>query len=232
MAQNARQHTIPAGSETSVNRATFFETFGNSIHDVVPVANATARAALVGDLDAAGQDVTSSNPLVVLRGDAPGGHRVEYSYDGSVWLPASGVHHFSSKAAADSFGTANGSLLSVGDRAYAAGVELTWTGTQWVGDWRSASVSGSGFEVFGNGVRFRRIGSVVYFDVYATKATPWTANWSVAPIPSEHRPSANVSQVSIFGDVPREVQFTPAGSVVIVRAGDTGIALSGSYSVG
>lgn len=129
MASNARKHTIPMGADKSFNRATIFETFGNSINDVVPVANATERAQVVSDLVAKGAGPTATDPLVVIRGDAPGLHRVEYTYDGSVWL--TDVLFFASKSAADTFGAANGGLLTAGDRAIAAGVEYRWSGTAW-----------------------------------------------------------------------------------------------------
>lgn len=131
MASNARKHTIPAGADKSFNRAMLFETFGNSINDVIPVANATDRAQVVSDLAAKGVGPTAADPLVVIRGDAPGLHRVEYSYDGSVWLPASGVLEFASKAAADGWGSANGGLLGVGDTCRIGGVEYVWWGTKW-----------------------------------------------------------------------------------------------------
>ena len=234
---NARKQKTPSGSDTTVSRATIFEAFGNSIRDVVPVANVTERAQLVAALTAAGEAPSTTAPLVVHRADAPGTERVEYTVDGLIFLPASGRLRFASKAAADSFGISNGALLSVNDRAMAAGVELTWTGTQWVGDWRSSSTGGSGpggsgFEVFGPGIRFRRVGYTVFYDVFATRPSPWELdNWSVAPIPVDHRPATTISHVSIYGDTPKELQFTAAGSVVVAKKGSIGIAASGSYPV-
>lgn len=131
MAQNSRKHTIPAGTETSVRRETIFETFGNTISDIVPVANATDRGAVVTDLTADGVAPSSSRPLTVLRADADGLHRLEYSYDGSVFLPASGRLKFDTTAAADSWGAANGGLLAPGDVAMVAGIETRWSGTAW-----------------------------------------------------------------------------------------------------
>lgn len=128
MASNARKHVIPAGTETNVTRETIFETFGNSMHDLIPVANTTERAQAVLDLVAAGVGPSSTNPVVVVRGDAPGLHRIEYSYDGTVFLPASGVLQFASLAAATSWATANPGLLITGDRCRINGADYEWAG--------------------------------------------------------------------------------------------------------
>lgn len=128
---NARKHSIPAGTDQSITRATIFEDFANSIRDVVPVANTTERTQLVSALTAKGQAPAVGKPLLVHRADAPGLHRLEYTVDGTIWLPASGALTFASKAAADSFGTANGGLLSVDDEARVNGVIYRWSGTAW-----------------------------------------------------------------------------------------------------
>jgi len=128
---NARKHVIPAGGEQSISRLTVFESFGLSINDVVPVANTTERAQVVSALTAKGRGPSATRPLVVHRADAPGLHRIEYTINGTVWIPTSGVLDFATKAAADSFGTANGGLLLVGDRARVGGVMYRWTGTKW-----------------------------------------------------------------------------------------------------
>lgn len=126
---NARKHQIPAGSDLSINRATIFETFGNSINDVIPVANVTERSQLVSALNAKGVGPSSTNPLVVIRADAPGLHRIEYTYDGTVWL--SDVLTFASKSTADAFGAASGGLLIVGDECVISGVRWRWSGSDW-----------------------------------------------------------------------------------------------------
>lgn len=133
---NARKHTIPAGGDKSFNRATIFEAFGNSIHDVVPVASVLERTQLVSALNAKGVGPSPTNPVVVLRGDARGLHRIEYCMEstGTIWLPASGVLDFANKSAADSFGSANPGLLTAGDRCRISGTEWRWTGTKWVPD--------------------------------------------------------------------------------------------------
>jgi hypothetical protein len=133
MATNARKQTIPSGSDTTVSRATIFEIFGNSIRDVVPVASTTERTQLVTALTSAGQAPSATKPLVVTRADAPGTRRIEYTLDGTLWFSASGQLDFASKTAADSFGTANPGLLTLGDKAMVAGFEYIWTASGWAG---------------------------------------------------------------------------------------------------
>lgn len=128
---NARKHVIPTGTEASFSRATIFTTFGNSIRDVVPVANTTERTSVVSALNTAGQGPTSARPLVIYRHDAPGLHRLEYTVDGTVFLPASGVLRFATKSAADTWATSNSGYLSVGDVCFVANVRHRWDGAAW-----------------------------------------------------------------------------------------------------
>jgi hypothetical protein len=128
---NARGHKVPLGSETSITRETIFEAFGNSIRDFVPVANVTARAQLVADLTAEGEGPTSARPIVVYRHDAPGLHRIEYTTDGTLWLPGSGQLVFADDAARDSWTTSNSGLLVAGDLCVSASLRYWWNGTQW-----------------------------------------------------------------------------------------------------
>lgn len=130
MMTNARKHVTPDGDDVSVTRATIFEQFGQSINDVVPVANTTERGQLVTDLVAAGVGPSSSRPLIVLRGDAPGLHRLEYTYDGSVWI-TSGDLRFSTTATRDSWTTANPGLLTAGDQCIVGATTYVWSGTAW-----------------------------------------------------------------------------------------------------
>ena len=127
--KNARRHTIPKGDEASFTRDVIFSSFGLSINDIIPVANATERAMVIDDLVEKGAGPTAARPVFVARGDAPGLHRVEYTQDGSVWLPVSGVLRFTTKEAADAFGTSSPGRLSVGDRCFAGGVEYRWAGS-------------------------------------------------------------------------------------------------------
>lgn len=128
---NKRGHVIPTGAETSVNRATIFETYGNSIRDVVPVASVTARTQLVSDLSGVGQAPSATKPLYVWRADAPGLHRIEATSDGTVWVPASGVLQFASTGARDTWTTANGGLLTHGDVCWVGSASFVYWGSQW-----------------------------------------------------------------------------------------------------
>lgn len=134
---NTRKHIIPLESEASFNRDTIFNDFGNSIHDVVPVAGTSARASLVSAMSPV---VSATNPLVVARADAPGLHRIEASFDGTVWLPASGILRFTTEAAANSWALSNNAYLTAGDRCFAGGSEYVWQGGS---TWKLARLSGT-----------------------------------------------------------------------------------------
>ncbi len=174
MALNSRRHTVPAGTDQSVSRATIFETFGNSIHDVVPVANSTDRAQLVSDLTAAGRTPTTTDPLVVYRADAPGLHRFEWSPDGSAWIPVDGVLRFADKAAATAWATANASMLTAGDEAIIGGVRVPWSGTEWeLWPWENITPAAGWTANTGSGTpRIRRDGHIVTYQggVYGSGA--------------------------------------------------------------
>lgn len=144
---DARKRTIPAGGDPSVSRVTIFEAFGLSINDVVPVVNATERAQVVTDLNAKNQGPTSSRPLIVSRADARGLHRIEYSYDGTVWLPASSELTFASVSDATSWATSNPSLLTAGDECIIAGVAYVWQGGAWRA--RAAQIANPGTTIAG-----------------------------------------------------------------------------------
>ena len=162
---NARKHAIPAGTDQSITRATIFEDFANSIRDVVPVANTTERTQLASALTAKGQAPAVGKPLLVHRADAPGLHRLEYTVDGTIWLPASGALTFASKAAADSFGTANGGLLSSGDECRVGTTVYRWSGTLWYlptsGGVVSAGTNASGAVVVSHGMGKAPLGVTV-----------------------------------------------------------------------
>lgn len=66
-------------------RARFIERFRES-EQIVYVANTTARAQLVTEI-ASWFTPTSTTPLYVHRGDAPTWAKVEYTTDGSTWIP-------------------------------------------------------------------------------------------------------------------------------------------------
>jgi hypothetical protein len=132
MAQNARKHEIPNPGDLTVTWETIFETFGNSINDVVPVATTAERAQVVAALAAAGQGPSPTRPLIVARGDAPGLRRVEVTFDGVEFVPlGAGGLRFATREEANSWGTANGGLLSAGDRAVINNLDARWSGTGW-----------------------------------------------------------------------------------------------------
>lgn len=85
MASNARRHIVPAPGEPPRRRA--FDDLSLSINDVIPVANATARAQLVADLAAAGAPVSTTRPLYVHRADTG---VTERTTNGTLWLRVAG----------------------------------------------------------------------------------------------------------------------------------------------
>lgn len=97
--------------------------------------------------------------------------------------------------------------------------------------WQEITPSGTGFTPYGTGIKFMRINRVVYFNVSATNSSWGVGDWAIAPIPVGFRPSETMTFTSSYNDVAREVQFTPAGTVVAVKAGSGGITVSGSYPV-
>lgn len=149
---NARGHVIPSASDLSISRATIFQEFGESIRDVVPVANTTARTTLVSALTAAGETPSSTKPLYVYRQDAPGLHRIEYTADGTNWVTVSGLQFFASTSARDSWTTTNVALLSVGDECFVSNVIYSWSGstwlpnlmTSWTPSWENLSIGSGG----------------------------------------------------------------------------------------
>lgn len=195
MALNARRHTIPAGTDQTINRATIFETFGQSVHDVVPVASATDQDLLVSDMQAASVGPSTSNPLVTVRADAPGLHRIELTTDGTTWVPASGVLHFVDDTAKDTFTASNPGLFSIGDRCFAGGIEYRWNGT-WVRfdtGWLNVTLD-SAYTYQNRTPQVRRVGSVVYYrgDVKpktGTFAASAVITVGTAGVPLEARPT-------------------------------------------
>jgi len=225
---NARKHLIPSGTDTTVSRETIFETWGNSIRDVVPVANETERAQLVTALQASdvGQGPSGARPLYVHRLDAPGMHRTEYTTDGVTWITASGTQFFPDVATANAFGTANGSLLNVGDKARIAGVPYEWSGTAWVGGWNDLVFSNQ-WDRHPNtnypkpGVS--RINGVVWVrgTLQRTVQSDSAPGQLIATLPLGYRPSA-IQVATIWANgAARSVEVRPDGAVLV---GDTAIS--------
>ncbi|MEA1264150.1 hypothetical protein MicroSTF_13995 [Microbacterium sp. STF-2] len=228
--QNARKHKIPGGGEQTVNRKMLFEDFGNSIRDIVPVASINERGQLLTALSNAGEAPTPARPLVVLRADARGLHRIEYTTDGTIWLPASGVLDFQTKALADSFGSSNGGLISVGDTCTAAGVSYYWTGASWDRDTAWAALTlGNSWVNFGAPFRnaaYKREngwvslrGSIKAGEVGVTKP--------IATLPTGFRPIGGDEQYLVPANLgTADLRVATDGSIYIAairNGGDNGV---------
>lgn len=130
MSTDVKKQTSFAAGETPTRAA--FAAAVLSISGVVPATNATDQAQIVSGLASTAYPVGSTRPLTTTRGDAPALHQVEVSRDGTVFVPQSGVLHFASDSARDTWTTSNSSLLVAGDRCVSASVEFAWNGTVWV----------------------------------------------------------------------------------------------------
>lgn len=224
--QNARKHIIPSNGDTSVTPETIFEAFGESIRDVVPVANITERDQLVDALVDAGQGPTGARPLYVHRLDAPGLHRTEYTVDGVAWVTASGTQFFADVAAANQFGVSYGSLLSVGDKARIAGVPYEWSGTAWVGGWNNLEFANQWDRHPNTNYptpAVSRISGVVWVrgTLQRTVSTDGVPGQLIATLPVGYRPSA-IQVATIWANgTARSVEVRPDGAVLV---GDTAIS--------
>lgn len=138
MTQDAKRHKTLAAGENPTRAGLAASIL--SVNDVVPVASATEQAQVVAALSGSEFPVGSGRPLTTARADARGLHSIEVSRDGSVFVPASGVLSFTSKANATSWAAANGALLSYGDQAALPDAVLWWNGTKWLGDSPAALV--------------------------------------------------------------------------------------------
>ena len=231
---NARKHVIPAGAEQSITRQSIFGAFGNSIRDVVPVANTTERGQLVTSLTSAGEAPSATKPLVVLRADAPGLHRLEYTTNGSTWLPGSGTLFFATKAAADSFGTGNGGLLTVGDQCRVGIATYAWSGTAWVitdTGWVALTLNAN-WAVYtgGEAPKYRVVNGILHM-AGRTNATA-AAGGVIGVLPAKVRPSS-VGHLLVFtgwsdshGIVQLLVGHASGEGVLVQGAGATRIGVS------
>lgn len=130
MATDAKKHSTIAAGEKPTRAAIAAGLL--SINDIIPVSGGTEANQVAAAVAALGQNL-ATNPVFVSRADARGLHRVEYTYDGTTWLPASGVLSFASKGAADTWASANSTLLTFGDTAQLSNATLEWNGTKWIG---------------------------------------------------------------------------------------------------
>lgn len=232
---NNRRHIIPLGAEASFTRAVIFEQFGESIHDVVPVANVAARAQLVSDLIADEAGPSPANPLVVYRADAPGLHRLESTTDGTVWVPASGVLRFGDLAAAQSWATANPSLLTLGDRCYVGGVEHAWTGA-WsprASAWTVVPAADPTWSTAGaygyRGLSVRASGEMIRLEGVISRTSGTIADGFVGGvIPAGFRPSTRVWVPSGFSPLTASARVI---EVVVETNGDVKFSLAGQPDI-
>jgi hypothetical protein len=56
-----------------------------SVRDPIPVASVTARGSLITTLTGLGITASTSNPIFVVRADAPAGRQLEWTFDGTNW---------------------------------------------------------------------------------------------------------------------------------------------------
>lgn len=83
MATDVRAHTVPAATDHPSRAALL--ALSLSTRDPIPVANTTARAALIVSLASAGITPTTANPVFVFRADAGAGFELEVTTDGTNW---------------------------------------------------------------------------------------------------------------------------------------------------
>lgn len=140
MSTDIRKHTSIAAGEKPTRAALAASIL--SVSDIVPVANGTEANQIATALVAAGQTLANT-PLTVRRADAPGMHTLEVTKDGTNWAPASGVGHFSTTGARDTWTTTNSALLVAGDTCVAANVTYRWDGSLWYIPVAGATVSSS-----------------------------------------------------------------------------------------
>lgn len=83
MATDARNHTVPAAAGHPARADILSLALG--IRDLIPVANTTARAAVITAMASAGVSVSTSNPVFVYRADARPDSAIEVTTDGTTW---------------------------------------------------------------------------------------------------------------------------------------------------
>lgn len=116
MATDARNHTVPAASGHPARADILSLALG--IRDLIPVANTTARAAVITAMASAGVSVSTSNPVFVYRADARPDSAIEVTTDGTTWktiVIGTGLQTFTPAL------TASGTNPTMGTGATAAG---------------------------------------------------------------------------------------------------------------
>lgn len=188
MATDVKKHTSPAAGETPSRAAIAAAIL--SINDIVPVANTTEANIVAAAVAAAGQDLATT-PLFVSRADARGLHRIEYTYNGTVWLPFSGVLTFADRTAADAWAAANSGLLVAGDRGVVNGADARWSGTAWIIDDETATPTlAAGWNAPSTNVVTRRAGiAVATFN--ASRSSDSAVDAVAVTIPAGYRGGRN-----------------------------------------
>ncbi len=202
MATDIKKHVSPAAGEVP-SRAQLAGMI-LSANDVIPVANATEQAQVITALNSAGVGPTSSRPILFSRADAPGLHRIEYTFDGVVFVPTSGVPRFADLPAATAWAAANGALLTAADRCVAGGVEYRWTGTVWVpttGAINPTAVTGSGVSIGAAGqIVLTNVAASTTLQIQGVFSGAFRNYRAVAQFTS--KPSAAVTVQGIVGSTP------------------------------
>ncbi|MBW9094649.1 hypothetical protein JNB62_13210 [Microbacterium jejuense] len=217
MSTDVKKHTTLAPGEVPSRAAIAAAIL--SINDVIPVANsveANQVAAAIGVY-----------PVFVARADARGLHRIEYTYNGTVWLPFSGTLQFANDAARDAWTTSNSAYLVAGDQCISNGFDGWWDGTAWIQDYGptapSYAAGWSDYVASGwTGVRIQRRSRIVFGTGAAAKATI-TAGETLMTLPVGSRPSAQTKGVN--------VHVTTAGLVIAGAAGSVAMDLSFAFPV-
>lgn len=106
--------TVPAGTDL-YNLAPDLKTMAESATVIIPVADTTARAAVV-----AATTPSATNPLYVHRADGTTGFELEVSEDGTAWHPVGGRGGLKSA----STGYPNGDITTAHGLGYAPSVVI------------------------------------------------------------------------------------------------------------
>lgn len=85
---------------------------------IIPVANATERAAVGGSLIAQGTAPSAARPFFVFRADAPAGLQLEYTTNGTLWYSqAASIETTVNLTLLNGWQTANGDTPAVSRRS-------------------------------------------------------------------------------------------------------------------
>lgn len=218
MATDARLHS--AFSSTEHPDMAGLNAMSLSINDVMPASNATTQASQAATLSGAGVSF-SATPLVTIRADAPGLHRIEYSYDGSVFLPGSGTLHFASVSAMNTWTTANSALLTSGDVCNVAGALYTWTGTAWTANdtgWVGLTLA-SGYT---GTIEARSLGGIVLLQGQITKTAGFATSTvydAVITMPAQFTPGYWVNRMCSGNSAPNAARCDINGSDLQIITG-------------